>query len=181
MYFYPRMDSVDFPSMVEFNPENSGPSASNKKLLLVVTERDIVFNCPNCEGELVVDLAGAGMECPCSHCGKILVVPAYRAGPAASPIGVTLLSHDRLETPPAASRHFDFEGHAPEQLERRLGELTHQLKENRSQDTEMRGHVNRATMELHRLQLRLKKLQERQVDIEAELDALRTKIGHQSS
>ena len=36
----------------------------------------------------------------------------------------------------------------------------------------MRGHVNRANMELHRLQLRLKTLQERYADIEAELAAL---------
>lgn len=36
----------------------------------------------------------------------------------------------------------------------------------------MRGHVNRATMELHRLQLKLKKLQERHVDIGAEIHAL---------
>ena len=163
--------------MVESNPENSGFTTSNKKLLLVVTKRDIVFNCPHCDGELVVDLAGASMECPCSHCGQILVVPEYQARPATAPAEVTLLSNDHQETPPAATRNFDFEGLAPEQLERRLGELTHQLKENRSQDTEMRGHVNRATMELHRLQLRLKKLQERHADIEAELVALRTKIG----
>lgn len=162
--------------MVELNPENSGPSASNKKLLLVVTERDIVFNCPHCDGELVVDLAGAGMQCPCSHCGKTIVVPEYQARPAVAPAGVALIYNDHHELPPVA-RHFDFEGHAPEQLERRLGELTHQLKENRSQDTEMRGHVNRATMELHRLQLRLKKLQERHIDIEAELAALRTKMN----
>ena len=58
-----------------------------------------------------------------------------------------------------------------------MGDLTHQLKENRSQDTEMRGHLSRATMELHRLQLRLKKLQDRQADIEAEIVALRGKIG----
>ena len=73
---------------------------------------------------------------------------------------------------PTAKRKFDFAGQTAEQIERRFGELQHQLKENRSQDTEMRGHVNRATMELHRLQLRLKKLQERQADIEAELDAI---------
>ena len=44
----------------------------------------------------------------------------------------------------------------------------------------MRGHVNRATMELHRLQLRLKKLQERQADIEAELAAIRD-LAHESA
>lgn len=57
-----------------------------------------------------------------------------------------------------------------------MSDLTHQLKENRSQETEMRGHASRATMELHRLQLKLKKLQERHADIEAEITALRDRI-----
>ncbi len=69
-------------------------------------------------------------------------------------------------------RHFDFDDKPREQLERRFNELKNQLKENRSQDTEMRGHVNRATMDLHRLQLKLKKLQDRQADIDAEINAL---------
>ncbi len=162
--------------MVEPNPENATPPTVGKKLLLVVTERDIVFNCPACGGELVVDMAGAGMECPCSHCGNTLTIPAHQPRPATTASGVTLHSNEHQELPLAPTRQFDFSDHTPEQLERRLGELSHQLKENRSQDTEMRGHVNRATMELHRLQLRLKTLQERHIDIEAELTALRAKI-----
>ena len=166
--------------MAATNPDHEADAAGKRKLLLVVTERDIVFNCPFCHGELVVDLTGAGLEVPCSHCGKTLRVPEYQARPAAQP-GVTLLSNEQPAAPPAPARHFDFDAHTPEQLQRRLGELTHQLKENRSQDTEMRGHLNRATMEVHRLQLRLKKLQERHIDIEAELTALRKRTEHPAS
>ena len=165
--------------MVESNLESAITPTGGKKLLLVVTDRDIVFNCPACGGELVVDMAGAGLECPCSHCGNVLTIPAHQPrAEASAAVGVRLHSNDHQEPPPAPpARQFDFSGHTPEQLERRLGELSHQLKENRSQDTEMRGHVGRATMELHRLQLRLKTLQERHADIEAELAALRARSG----
>ncbi len=159
--------------MAETNPNSATTPTGGKKLLLVVTERDIVFNCPVCGGELVVDMSGAGMECPCSHCGSTLMIPEYQPRPATNAPGVALRSNEHQPPPPAPVRQFDFSDHTPEQLERRLGELSHQLKENRSQDTEMRGHVSRATMELHRLQLRLKTLQERHADIEAELTALR--------
>ncbi len=113
------------------------------------------------------------MEAFCPHCGVALTIPEYQAREQAPPTLDGLASELRPPPPAPPARTFDFAGQTSEQLERRSGELKHQLKENRSQDTEMRGHVNRATMELHRLQLRLKKLQERQVDIEAELDSLK--------
>ena len=137
----------------------------------VIGESDIVFACPSCAGELVVDREGAGLTVPCPHCSQPLTIPAF------SPGSVLLTpsadnSQEAAPPVPAVKRHFDFAGQTPEEIERRSRDLKHQLKENRSQDTEMRGHVNRATMELHRLQLRLKKLQERQADIEAELEAI---------
>lgn len=146
----------------------SGPYS---KPALVIGDRDIVFNCPNCQGELVVDRDGAGLSVPCSHCGHPLTIPDYQPSPppATSALPTTEPSEP---VPPAPARHFDFSDKGREQLERRFNELKSQLKENRSQDTEMRGHVNRATMDLHRLQLKLKKLQERQTDIDAEINAL---------
>ncbi len=129
----------------------------------VITERDIVFDCERCGGELVVDRDGEGLEVACSHCGHILVIPAFKARPAAVPPEIT---------PPPEYR-FDFTGFSADQLGRRMEELRHQLKENRSQDTELRGHVNRATMELHRLQLKLQKLNQRKTEIEAEINAAR--------
>ncbi len=156
-----------------------GELEGRKKLLLVVTDRDIVFNCPSCQGELVVDRDGAGMEVPCSHCGGLLTVPAHLPRAATEQPSVTLVASRTAEvpTPETPTRTFDFAAFTPEQLDRRLNELKHQLKENRSQDTEMRGHANRATMELHRLQLRLKTLQERHADIEAELTAIQRHAG----
>ena len=144
-------------------------AAAGAKPALVIGARDIIFNCPNCQGELVVDRDGAGLSVPCSHCGHSLTIPEYQSPPrpdAAAPAPVA------AENSAPTARHFDFNGKPHEELERRFNELKHQLKENRSQDTEMRGHVNRATMELHRLQLRLKKLQERHLDIGAEIHAL---------
>ena len=136
----------------------------------VIGERDIVFNCPNCQGELVVDCEGAGLSVPCSHCGHPLTIPEYQQPPRPTGAAAMIEAPEPLLSSPA--RHFDFDGRPRQQLERRFDELKNQLKENRSQDTEMRGHVNRATIELHRLQLRLKKLQDRQADIDAEITAL---------
>lgn len=147
------------------------------KLMLVITDRDIVFNCPACHGELVVDRDGAGLEVSCSHCGHALTVPPHEPRTTVKSPPTLLASQSADAVPEAPARTFDFTAFSPEQIVRRLGELKHQLKENRSQDTEMRGHVNRATMELHRLQLRLKKLQERHGDIEAELVAIHAHVG----
>ncbi len=145
-------------------------SNTRTKPALVIGERDIVFNCPNCQGELVVDREGAGLSVPCSHCGHALTIPDYQQVP---PSLGAMATFDSPEPPaPVPARHFDFNDKPREQLERRFNELKNQLKENRSQDTEMRGHVNRATIDLHRLQLKLKKLQDRQADIDAEINAL---------
>ena len=147
-------------------------SVQGAKPPLVIGDSDIVFACPACAGELVVDRAGAGMTVPCPHCGNPLTIPQDSPQLPSLPASADAVA-EAPSLVPAVKRHFDFTGQSAEQIERRSSELQHQLKENRSQDTEMRGHVNRATMELHRLQLRLKKLQERQADIEAELAAIR--------
>ena len=134
----------------------------------VITDRDIVFNCGHCTGELVVDRDGEGIEVVCPHCGQPLIIPPYgpptTLEPASTSTGVNA----------EPGRRFDFTGFSRDQLGRRIEELRHQLKENRSQDTELRGHVNRAQMELHRLQLRLQKLHDRQLEIESEISAARS-------
>ena len=168
----------------------------------VITAQDIVFTCASCQGELVVDREGAGLECLCAHCGAPLVIPHQStvqppAEPARSLIDVpapaanlsppapapSLVVAPLVATTPALAhpRHYDFSGMALEQIARRIEELRHQLKENMSQDVEMRGHVNRATIELHRLQLRLKKLHDRQADIEAEIVAAKASLSAASA
>jgi len=53
----------------------------------------------------------------------------------------------------------------------KLSELQHQLKENESQRTEITGYINQLSIQLHRWQLRLQTLKERQQKLETELAA----------
>jgi transcription elongation factor Elf1 len=54
----------------------------------------------------------------------------------------------------------------------RISELQHQLKENESQRTEITSYINQHSIQLHRWQLRLKDLNERQQKLQTELTAL---------
>ena len=153
---------------------------------VVVTGSDVVFTCAHCGGDLVVDQAGVGMVLPCPHCQKKITVPSpVEAGRNTSTVELP------PTTPPAATRphpvatappahDYGFATRTPEQIVQRIEELRLQLTENRSQGTEMRGHVNRATIELHRLQLKLQKLVDRQAAIEAELLAAKASLNQQA-
>jgi len=55
----------------------------------------------------------------------------------------------------------------------RISDLQHQLKENESQRTEITSYINQLSIQLHRWQLRLQSLNERQQKLEAELATLR--------
>ncbi|MDQ6938962.1 MAG: hypothetical protein M3119_02270 [Verrucomicrobiota bacterium] len=54
----------------------------------------------------------------------------------------------------------------------RVSELQHQLKENESQRTEITSYINQHSIQLHRWQLRLKDLNERQQKLQTELGSL---------
>ena len=43
---------------------------------------DIIFDCPNCQQELVVDSAGAGTEIECPACGETITIPKESTKPA---------------------------------------------------------------------------------------------------
>ena len=55
----------------------------------------------------------------------------------------------------------------------KASDLRHQLKENESQRTEITGYINQLGIQLHRWQLRLQTLKERQEKLETELAAIR--------
>jgi len=138
-----------------------------------VTERDIVFDCPNCGGELAIDMDGAGMEVNCAHCGKALKVPEYH-GPSLQFLqaATSKLAKAIQAARNASPKKFHFEGRAPEDLHRRQAELQRVLRESQTQLTEIRGHIHHATIQLHRYQLKLEVIQERQSEFKAELEAI---------
>lgn len=55
----------------------------------------------------------------------------------------------------------------------KISDLQHQLKENESQRTEITGYINQLSIQLHRWQLRLQSLNERQQKLEGELASIR--------
>lgn len=62
-------------------------------------------------------------------------------------------------------------GLAPESSVK-TSDLQHQLKENESQRTEITGYINQLSIQLHRWQLRLQTLKERQEKLQTELAAI---------
>ena len=40
-----------------------------------ISDTDIVFDCPHCGKNLVIDYRGAGLQISCSDCGKDVLVP----------------------------------------------------------------------------------------------------------
>ena len=65
----------------------------------------------------------------------------------------------------------------------RISDLQHQLKENESQRTEITGYINQLNIQLHRWQLRLQTLNDRQQKLQTEIaeldpaDSVRTPLA----
>lgn len=54
----------------------------------------------------------------------------------------------------------------------KIADLQHQLKENESQRIEITSYINQLSIQLHRWQLRLQTLKERQQKLQTEVDVL---------
>lgn len=98
----------------------------------------------------------------CSHCATSLVVDAAAAG-----LTFNCQKCGKPVTVPGAP----IETAAAHAV--RISEIQHQLKENESQRTEITSYINQLSIQLHRWQLRLQSLNERQQKLEAEMAAAR--------
>ena len=98
----------------------------------------------------------------CTHCSTSFVVDAAAAG-----ITLDCQNCGKPTTVPKPSIEASAENAA------RVSDLQRQLKENESQRTEITGYINQLSIQLHRWQLRLKSLNERQQKLEAEIETLR--------
>jgi TolA-binding protein len=96
----------------------------------------------------------------CSHCSTSFVVDAAAAG-----MTIDCQKCGKPTTVPKVSMEAAAENAA------RISDLQHQLKENESQRTEITGYINQLSIQLHRWQLRLQTLNERQQKLESELAA----------
>jgi hypothetical protein len=98
----------------------------------------------------------------CSNCATSFVVDAAAAG-----MTLDCQNCGKPTTVPKVSIEVAAENAA------RISDLQHQLKENESQRTEITSYINQLSIQLHRWQLRLQSLNERQQKLEAELATAR--------
>lgn len=101
----------------------------------------------------------------CAHCSTSLVVDGAAAGMSVScqKCGQSIVVPNAL-----------LEAAAGDAI--RISDLQHQLKENESQRTEITGYINQLSIQLHRWQLRLQILNERQKKLQAELASVTARI-----
>jgi uncharacterized Zn-finger protein len=97
----------------------------------------------------------------CSHCSTSYVVDAAAAG-----LTLDCQTCGKPTTVPKVTLEVAAENAV------RISDLQHQLKENQSQRTEITSYINQLSIQLHRWQLRLQTLNERQQKLEAELAAI---------
>jgi hypothetical protein len=135
---------------------------------------NIRFDCPHCSAPLVFDATSAVKSLDCNRCKKSVRIPRTLP-PVATAQTTTPPPTGRPSTPPtrlppiaAATtvppRSSNLENDA-------VAELKRQLKENQSQRTEVTGHINQLNIQLHRWQLRLNTLNERQKELESRIAA----------
>jgi transcription elongation factor Elf1 len=96
----------------------------------------------------------------CSNCATSFVVDAAAAG-----MTLDCQNCGKPTTVPKVTMEAAAEKAA------RIADLQHQLKENESQRTEITSYINQHSIQLHRWQLRLQSLNDRQMKLQAELAA----------
>ena len=94
----------------------------------------------------------------CSHCATSFVVDAAAAG--------MTLDCQKCGKPTTVP-NVKLEAAVDNAV--KISELQHQLKENESQRTEITSYINQLSIQLHRWQLRLQSLNERQTKLQTEL------------
>jgi transcription elongation factor Elf1 len=98
----------------------------------------------------------------CEHCNTALVVNRAAAG--------MTLNCQRCGKPTAVPTPEGPDAAATAQLQ----QIHRRLKENESQRTEVTGHINQLSIQLHRWQLRMQMLNERKQQLEKELMSLKS-------
>ena len=98
----------------------------------------------------------------CAHCSAALVVDSAAAGAT-----LDCQKCGKPTTVPSFSAATSGDETA------KISDLQRQLKENESQRTEITSYINQHSIQLHRWQLRLQTLNERQAKLQAELAAVR--------
>jgi len=112
----------------------------------------VIIQCPACHESVTAPNSMIGQLVECPFCKHQFVISA----------------------PPPVNKA---SGRDSAIVQAELASLEGQLRENMSQITELRGHVSRLNMELHRHQIRMKTLTDRNAELQTGVAAARAELG----
>ncbi len=135
---------------------------------LVVTQRDILFECPSCGKSLVVDEAGEGMIIDCPQCHINVIVPP-KTRMASPPSAVS-------PVPSAPAPSSTAEGLEAGDLRLQLAALTNKLKELQTQRAELNNRMASRINDINRDIVMTARLETAHQQIVAELTQLVVQI-----
>ncbi len=152
----------------------SKQSAKTKPEEIVVTNQDILFDCPSCGKSLVVDVSAEGMIVDCPQCRTNVIVPPRSSTLSEPPASATRATPSKEEAKFAEGAG---SGAADVPAQKRLMVLASQLKELQTQRGEVTGRIASRLNEVNRDLVMLARLETSQQQILSEWGQLVEKVS----
>ncbi len=141
---------------------------------IVVTNQDILFDCPSCGKSLVVDVSAEGMIVDCPQCRTNVIVPPRSTARSEPPASATRAAPSKEES------KFSEEVRSVAMdvpAQKRLAILAGQLKELQTQRGEVTGRIASRLNEVNRDLVMLARLETSQQQILSEWGQLVEKVS----
>lgn len=148
--------------------------AKTKPEEIVVTNQDILFDCPSCGKSLVVDVSAEGMIVDCPQCRTNVIVPPHSTTRSEPPASVARATPSKEE---AKSAEETVSGATDAPAQKRLAVLAGQLKELQTQRGEVTGRIASRLNEVNRDLVMLARLETSQQQILGEWNQLVEKMS----
>ena len=148
--------------------------AKTKSDEIVVTNQDILYDCPSCGKSLVVDVSAEGMIVDCPQCRTNVIVPPRSAMRSEPPASATRAVPSKEEAKSAEGAR---SGATDVPAQKRLAILAGQLKEIQAQRGEVTGRIAARLNEVNRDLVMLARLETSQQQTLSEWNQLVEKIS----
>jgi Zn finger protein HypA/HybF involved in hydrogenase expression len=145
-------------------------SSENGTAQLTITQRDILFECPACGKNLVVDQSAEGLIVDCPQCHTSVIVPPKPDTPPRSP--------SDLVSNTVAKDTGRVDG---DELRSRMNTIAGKLRELQTQRTEINNRLASRMNDINRDLVLMARLETAQQQVISELNQIVTQIGTTSN